>query len=153
MSNWELDQSNTTTEGKQRNIDTSIDWITVQDASLLFSEAGLPRNKRTIRRYCERGDLKCRKTENALHSHKYFIVRESVETYIAQQKTLVDSWAGSVRAATWLINFKRGSKTRMKKCRFCAASCYTAGRTTQHSMMSSLRSVPVPKSSAQAFGR
>ena len=70
-----------------------IHWITVQDASLLFTEAGLPRNKRSIRRYCERGDLECRKTENALHQPQYFIDAVSVAAYIGQQRTLMSSRA------------------------------------------------------------
>lgn len=68
-----------------------INWITVQDASLLLSEAGLPRNKRSIRRYCERGDLECKKTENALHQPQYFIDAASVVAYIEQQRTLMSS--------------------------------------------------------------
>ena len=70
-----------------------IHWITVQDASLLFTEAGLPRNKRSIRRYCERGDLECKKTENALHQPQYFIDAASVVAYIGQQRTLMTSSA------------------------------------------------------------
>ena len=71
----------------------TISWITVQQASLLFTEAGLPRNKRSIRRYCERGDLECKKTENALHQPQYFIDAESVVAYIEQQRTLMTSSA------------------------------------------------------------
>ena len=70
-----------------------IHWITVQDASLLFTEAGLARNKRSIRRYCERGDLECKKTENALHQPQYFIDAASVAAYIEQQRTLMSSSA------------------------------------------------------------
>ncbi len=66
-------------------------WITVHDASFLFSEAGIPRNKRSIRRYCERGDLECKKTENALHQPQYFIDAASVAVYIEQQRTLMTS--------------------------------------------------------------
>jgi hypothetical protein len=69
----------------------AVHWITVQDASLLFTDAGLPRNKRSIRRYCERGDLECKKTENALHQPQYFIDAASVEAYIGQQRTLMAS--------------------------------------------------------------
>jgi len=68
-----------------------IHWITVQDASLLFTEAGFPRNERSIRRYCERGDLECKKTENALHQPQYFIDDASVTAYIDQQRTLMHS--------------------------------------------------------------
>ena len=76
-------------------------WISVGEASHLFSLAYMPRNNRTIRRYCERGDLECRKTENALHQPQYFIDPDSVETYIAQQKTMMSAapgLPGSVRA-------------------------------------------------------
>ena len=70
-----------------------VQWITVQDASLLFTEAGIPRNKRSIRRYCERGDLECKKTENALHQPQYFIDANSVAAYIEQQRTMMTSSA------------------------------------------------------------
>lgn len=76
-------------------------WISVPQAALLLFEAGLPRNKRTIRRYCERGDLECRKTENAMHQPQYFIDPKSVEVYIAQQKSLMTAsrdQSGQVRA-------------------------------------------------------
>ena len=77
--------------------------ISVSEVARLLSEAGLPRNKRTIRRYCERGDLECRKTENALHQPQYFIDPKSVEVYIAQQKSLMTAspdQSGLVRSAT-----------------------------------------------------
>ena len=77
----------------QESPDPIIHWITVQNASLLFTEAGLPRNKRSIRRYCERGDLECKKTENALHQPQYFIDAASVVAYIDQQRTLMTSSA------------------------------------------------------------
>ena len=64
-------------------------WISVPEVARRLSAAGLPRNKRTIRRYCERSDLECRKTENALHQPQYFIDPNSVEVYIAQQKPLM----------------------------------------------------------------
>ena len=77
-------------------------WIGVPDAAVVLANAGLPRNKRTIRRYCERGDLECRKTENALHQPQYFIDPNSVEVYIAQQKSLMTAspdQSGLVRSA------------------------------------------------------
>ena len=64
-------------------------WVSVPKAARYFIEAGMPRNKRTIRRYCERGDLDCRKTENALHQPQYFIEPNSITNYIAQQRTLL----------------------------------------------------------------
>ena len=66
-----------------------VTWVTITDVSRLLHDAGIARNKRSIRRYCERGDLDCRKTENALHQPQYFIDAASVEIYIAQQKTLM----------------------------------------------------------------
>lgn len=67
----------------------AVHWITVEDAAELLRVTGLPRNPRTIRRYCTRGDLECNKTENALHQPQYFISKASVETYIEQQWTLL----------------------------------------------------------------
>jgi hypothetical protein len=75
----------------QYSLPSAIQWITVEDAAARLQVAGLPRNNRTIRRYCARGDLDCRKTENALHQPQYFIDAQSVETYIDQQKTLMSS--------------------------------------------------------------
>ena len=66
-------------------------WITIAEATQQFNTAGIARNKRSLRRYCERGDLDCRKTENTMHQPQYFIDAASVETYIAQQKTLLAS--------------------------------------------------------------
>jgi hypothetical protein len=64
-------------------------WISVEEAAALFAEAKIPRNSRTVRRYCMRGDLECQKTENNLHQPQYFISKASVETYIEQQRTLM----------------------------------------------------------------
>jgi hypothetical protein len=64
-------------------------WISVEEAAALFAEAKIPRNSRTVRRYCMRGDLECQKSENALHQPQYFISKVSVETYIQQQRTLL----------------------------------------------------------------
>lgn len=66
-------------------------WISIAEASHIFSVARMARNRRTIRRYCERGDLECRKTENALHQPQYFIDPKSVSVYIEQQRTLLDA--------------------------------------------------------------
>ena len=87
--------------GQDAQVPTAA-WISVPDVAQRLSTAGLPRNKRTIRRYCERGDLECRKTENALHQPQYFIDPRSVEVYIAQQKSLMTTspdQSGLVRSA------------------------------------------------------
>lgn len=73
----------------QDQLRPDVTWIAVDAAASLFTEAKMPRNPRTIRRYCMRGDLECRKTENALHQPQYFISKASVETYIEQQRTLL----------------------------------------------------------------
>ena len=73
----------------QSHILAETAWISVQTAAEMFADAKMPRNSRTIRRYCMRGDLACQKTENALHQPQYFISKDSVETYIAQQRTLL----------------------------------------------------------------
>ena len=87
---------------RQESLEPTATWISVPEVARRLSEAGLPRNKRTIRRYCERGDLECRKTENALHQPQYFIDPKSVEVYIAQQKSLMTAspdQSGLVRSA------------------------------------------------------
>lgn len=71
-----------------------IAWMTLSKVAARLADADLPRNRRTLRRYCERGDLDCRKTENALHQPQYFVDAASVETYIAQQKALLSASAG-----------------------------------------------------------
>jgi hypothetical protein len=76
-------------------VDKPLAWLSVRDAARYFTEAGMPRNKRSIRRYCERGDLDCRKTENALHQPQYFIDPESVAAYVEQQRTLLDASRGT----------------------------------------------------------
>ena len=63
--------------------------FTVSEAAAIFSQANIPRNKRSIRRYCDRGDLDCKKSENANHIPQYFIDPNSIDTYIEQQKQLL----------------------------------------------------------------
>ena len=100
-----LDNDKDTTDTdlpRQESLEPTATWISVPEVARRLSEAGLPRNKRTIRRYCERGDLECRKTENALHQPQYFIDPNSVEVYIAQQKSLMTAspdQSGLVRSA------------------------------------------------------
>ena len=64
-------------------------WLSITDVGQLLADHGFPRNHRTIRRYCARGDLLCQKTENALHQPQYFVDAASVQTYIDQQRTLL----------------------------------------------------------------
>lgn len=66
----------------------------------MFAEAGVPRNPRSIRRYCERGDLECF-TFDTEHGSKYMIDAESAEKYIKQLQQMRDvtrpDTAGAVR--------------------------------------------------------
>jgi hypothetical protein len=39
--------------------------LTISEAAAIFIKANMSRNKRSLRRYCDRGDLDCQKVENA----------------------------------------------------------------------------------------
>ena len=66
----------------------SPNYITVSEAALLFEEAELPRTKRSIRRYCAREEIDHVKSENEQHLSQYFLDRDSVLTFIEQEKNL-----------------------------------------------------------------
>ncbi len=57
--------------------------LTLDDVSRLFNEAGLPRNIRTLQRYCAAGRLNCIKEETAT-GLAYFVDPVSVERAIKQ---------------------------------------------------------------------
>jgi hypothetical protein len=57
--------------------------LTLEDVSRLFDEAGLPRNVRTLQRYCAAGRLNCIKEETAT-GLAYFVDPVSVERAIKQ---------------------------------------------------------------------
>jgi hypothetical protein len=57
--------------------------LTLDDVSRLFDEAGLPRNVRTLQRYCAAGRLDCIKEETAT-GLAYFVDPISVERAITQ---------------------------------------------------------------------
>jgi len=57
--------------------------LTLDDVSHLFDEAGLPRNARTLQRYCAAGRLDCIKEETAT-GLAYFVDPASVERAIKQ---------------------------------------------------------------------
>jgi hypothetical protein len=57
--------------------------LTLEDVSRLFDEAGLPRNVRTLQRYCAAGRLDCIKEETAT-GLAYFVDPISVERAIKQ---------------------------------------------------------------------
>ena len=57
--------------------------LTLEDVSRLFDDAGLPRNVRTLQRYCAAGRLDCIKEETAT-GLAYFVDPASVERAIKQ---------------------------------------------------------------------
>ncbi len=57
--------------------------LTLEEVSRLFNDAGLPRNVRTLQRYCAAGRLDCIKEETAT-GLAYFVDPVSVERAIKQ---------------------------------------------------------------------
>ncbi len=68
--------------------DTSGDWVTIKEAALTFADHGLPRNERSVRRYCKRGDIECTKTENQQHQPQWWISQPSLMLFIEQELSL-----------------------------------------------------------------
>ena len=68
--------------------DTSGDWVTIKEAALTFADHGLPRNERSVRRYCKRGDIECHKTENQQHQPQWWISQPSLMLFIEQELSL-----------------------------------------------------------------
>src|SRR3954451_16605031 len=62
--------------------------LTIEEASQLFAEAGVPRAPRTITRFCALGDLDCLRAETE-KNYKYLIDRTSVEKRIKQLQQVV----------------------------------------------------------------
>jgi hypothetical protein len=63
--------------------DTTRYVLTIEEASRLFTESGVPRSPRTITRFCQLGDLDCIRVETQ-KNFKYLIDRSSVENRILQ---------------------------------------------------------------------
>jgi hypothetical protein len=68
--------------------DTSGNWVTIKQATLTFADQGLPRNERSVRRYCKRGDIECTKTENQQHQPQWWISQPSLVLFIEQELSL-----------------------------------------------------------------
>src|SRR5262250_2643468 len=66
-----------------RQTDPSKYTLTVEDASRLFSNGGVPRSPRTIDRYCKSGHLVCMKIETE-RNEKYLITQDSVTQRITE---------------------------------------------------------------------
>lgn len=61
--------------------------VPVDVAMLIFLREGLPRNKRSIRRYCERGDVECTKVDTE-NGQRYMLNEQSLLNFIVQQKQI-----------------------------------------------------------------
>jgi hypothetical protein len=59
--------------------------LTTREVMKMFEDSGVPRNQRTIERYCKGGDLDC--FPDALEK-RYYITQTSVETLIGQLKEI-----------------------------------------------------------------
>ncbi len=71
-------------DAEQHSLDTAQDYsLSVEEASLLCFEAGVPRSPRTLMRYCAHGHLDCSKVDTE-RNEKYLISRSSLERRIQE---------------------------------------------------------------------
>ncbi len=87
MSDEASEQFNTGLD-MSRQIDPSKYTLTVEEASRLFSNGGVPRSSRTIDRYCKAGHLVCMKIETE-RNEKYLITQDSVTERITELQQVV----------------------------------------------------------------
>lgn len=67
-----------------QSFDATPDYsLSVEEASALCCEAGVPRSPRTLMRYCAHGHLDCRKVDTE-RNEKYLISRSSLERRIQE---------------------------------------------------------------------
>jgi hypothetical protein len=59
--------------------------LSIEDVAALYEQAGLPRDRRTIQRYCAKGNLVCHRIEIP-YGEKYLVTPASVATHIAYVK-------------------------------------------------------------------
>src|SRR5439155_19031414 len=59
--------------------------LTTRDVTKIFEEAGLPRNQRSIERYCKENKLDCYADSD---EQRYYITRASVDRLIGQLKEI-----------------------------------------------------------------
>src|SRR5579863_10431525 len=67
--------------------------LSIEDAAELYAAAELPRDLRTIQRYCAKGRLECRLVEIPF-GEKYFITPLSVSRHIAYIQEVRQAMAG-----------------------------------------------------------
>jgi len=66
--------------------------LSVEEVAALYEQAGLPRDRRTIQRYCAKGKLVCHSVEIP-YGEKYLITPASVATHIAYIKEVRQAMA------------------------------------------------------------
>jgi len=74
----------------RQHFDQSLYTLDVDQASALFSQAGVPRSPRSIDRYCKAGHLVCMKIETE-RNEKYLITPESVAERIKELQQVIPS--------------------------------------------------------------
>ena len=80
----------TSQDVSRQQFDQSLYTLDVDQASALFSDAGVPRSPRTIDRYCKSGHLVCMKIDTE-RNEKYLITRESVTERIKELQQVIPS--------------------------------------------------------------
>jgi hypothetical protein len=83
-------------DDQPRHAATSLDneySLTVEEVAERYAGAGLPRDRRTIQRYCAKGSLDCHRIEIP-NGEKYLITPASVATHIAYIKEVRQAVAG-----------------------------------------------------------
>jgi hypothetical protein len=67
--------------------------LSIEEVAARYDSAGLPRDRRTIQRYCAKGSLDCHRVEIP-YGEKYLVTPASVETHIAYIKEVRQAAAG-----------------------------------------------------------
>jgi len=92
--------------GTRPDITTQEPWLTIKAASLLFTEQKLPRNERSIRRYCLKNKLDCKQIENDNRQFEHRVRRGSLIEFIKEHKTLAAT-SGHVRTGPGIAEHDR----------------------------------------------
>jgi hypothetical protein len=85
---WLNDNASHVSPAGETSPDMTRYVLTIEEASQIFAEAGVPRAPRTITRFCALGDLDCLRVETE-KNYKYLIDRNSVEKRIKQLQQVV----------------------------------------------------------------
>jgi len=83
-------EATTSQDVSRQQLDQSLYTLDVDQASSLFSQAGVSRSPRTIDRYCKAGHLTCMKIETE-RNEKYLITPESVAERIKELQQVMPS--------------------------------------------------------------